>query len=38
MCAIHFYADHLAHLFRNGLAEKNYPNRFEQIVADSRKY
>jgi hypothetical protein len=33
MCAIHLYADHLAHLFRNELAEMNYPNSIEQIVA-----
>ena len=33
MFAIHLYAGHLAHLFINELAEKNYPNRLEQIVA-----
>ena len=36
MCAIHLYADHLAHLFRNELAEMNYLNNIEQIVAADR--
>src|SRR5213594_3204785 len=28
-------AGYLGHLFRNGHSENNYPNRLEQIVADT---
>jgi len=36
MHAIHLYLVSLGYLFRNELAEKNYLNRLEQIVAANR--